>query len=62
MVGARGMWLIAREHGDRFLLRRYYRPTIYKIAEWLVENGYARWIPYSSNFAPGIELTSKPWQ
>jgi hypothetical protein len=66
MTGSRGMWLRAREHGDRYLLPRvhgsYQRPLIYQAADWLVWNGYAKWIPSWSTFAPGIELTGKPWR
>jgi len=64
-AGARGMWLKARAHEGRYLLpRRFGRgpdSALYKAADWLVRHGYARWLPWSSTFAPGIETTQKPW-
>jgi hypothetical protein len=66
-TGARGMWLrAANTGGGRYLLmRRPPRgpdPELYRAARWLVDQGYARWLDWSSNFAPGIELTGKPWR
>lgn len=64
MIGARGMWLSAKAHGNRFLLRQYHhypRPVLYDTAQWLVDNGYAQWLSYASTFYPGITLTGKPW-
>jgi hypothetical protein len=56
------MYEIAQEHGDRFLLPRFNTGTgQYETAQWLVNNGYARWIDGGSSFSPGIELTGKPW-
>ena len=55
----------AEKHNGRYLLMRRGREgadpekdALYGAAQWLVDNGYARWL--RSNFAPGIELTMKP--
>lgn len=64
MTGSRGMWLKAKDYEDRYLLpHRHHRRgnEQWRAAEWLVENGYARWLPLYSCYAPGIELTTKPW-
>ncbi len=64
----KAMWDIAREHGDRYLLPRRFkagidpdRDRLYEHADWLVDHRYARRLRGDSNFAPGIELTGRPW-
>lgn len=65
---AKKMWDAAREHDGRYLLPRRYtmndpeKNVAYKTADWLVSMRYARWIPWGSSFAPGIELTGRPWR
>lgn len=60
MTGARGMWLKAQQHNGRYLLPQRPPAALMKAAQWLIYNGFARWI--TSSFAPGIELTGKPWR
>ena len=60
------MYAEAEKNDRRYLLMRRYhkgdpeKNALYDAAEWLVDHGYARWI--RGNFAPGIELTTKPSQ
>lgn len=58
------MWGEASRSNGRYLLMRRYKKgnaeldAKYDAAEWLVGNGYARWL--TGQMAPGIELTDKP--
>jgi hypothetical protein len=64
----RNMLVLAREHGDRYLLPRRFNGRslddetnkTYEAAQGLVESGYAHWLGFDSSLAPGIRLTGKP--
>lgn len=61
------MLIAAKRHEDRYLLPRRYRMSnpnaevdaLYDAAQWLVNNGYARWVSASSSLHPGIILTGR---
>jgi hypothetical protein len=62
---AMDMYGEAERHDGRYLLMRRIKgvgsPELnakYDAAEWLVGNGYARWL--TGDMAPGISLTGKP--
>jgi hypothetical protein len=66
-VLSKDIWLKATQHGGRYLLPKRFRPgddpekdKQYDACGYLVMEGYARWLPLSSNMRPGIELTGKP--
>ncbi len=61
------MYAEAERHERRYLLMRRYRKgdpakdALYDTAQWLVDQGYAHWLGSFNTFAPGIELTNKPY-
>lgn len=62
----RQMYDKALQHENRYLLPMRYgrdpeKDALYATADWLVNNGYARFISAMSDFAPGIQLTGKPY-
>lgn len=54
------MWIKAQGHRGLYLLPQRPRAELMKAARWLIDNGFARLLPYSSDYSPGIRLTGKP--